>query len=56
MKQLTMAERNLDRKLLSHEANQSSDINDISCAEERAIAKLRLHLARLIGMEGYHAL
>lgn len=56
MKQLTMAERNLARKLLEYEANQSSDIKDISGAEERATAKLRLHLARLIGMEGYLAL
>jgi hypothetical protein len=56
MKQLTMAERNLARKLLEYEANQSSNPKDTSAAEERAHAKLRFHLARLIGMEGYHAL
>jgi hypothetical protein len=51
-----MAVRNLARQLLAHEADQSRDPGDIAGAEERACAKLRFHLVRLVGLEGFLAL
>ena len=56
MRQVTMAVSNLARQLLAHEADQSQHPEDIAGAAERACAKLRLQLVRLVGIEGFLAL
>jgi len=56
MRQVTMAELHLARRLLMFEADQCPDPKDTAGAEERACRKLRFHLVRLIGREGYFAL
>src|SRR5690242_4331409 len=56
MKQVSPAVRHIARQLLAQEADRSPDPEDIAGAAERACVNLRLHLARLVGLEGFIAL
>jgi hypothetical protein len=56
MRQVNPAVRDLARQLLAAEAGDIRAPHEAVQAAERACAKLRLHLVRLVGLEGFRAL
>lgn len=53
MRQSPSTAQNLAQLLLTHEAGGDQDLETLAAATERACDTLRLHLARLMGLDGF---
>lgn len=56
MKQVAPAVRDLARRLLAHEAGESQNREEMAHVAECACTKLRFHLIKVVGLEGFRAL
>jgi hypothetical protein len=56
MRQATPAVQQLARRLLTYEAGASPGMEGPAVAAEQACETLRLHLSKLVGQAGFHAL